>query len=237
MLVTTYSLRTKWIPWKNVQLPTLMVSIAAKELGGPTAYASIWDHGKEQMVRTAREVLSAADIVVTWNGNSFDLPTVNREILSVGLPEPAPFQKFDLMRKVKEKFRFDSNSLGYVSQQLGVGSKIDIGSVPDLLVPAIEGDEEARKLFRQYNVNDVVLTEGVFLKLRKLGWLHTLQHYAMDGTPRCPQCGYGELEACDKEYKTRVRAYTLYQCPRCFGYARGNEVVGRSVVHGVASHV
>lgn len=236
MLAETYTLWPKHIPWKNVKRPTRIVSITAKPLGGVPVYSCEWDHGREALIETSWRILDEADVVVGWNSNTFDTAIVNREAAILGFTEPSPYHKVDVMRKVKSKMKFDSHSLGFVVSQLGVGTKLDIGSVPDLLTPALAGDEEARRLFRKYNINDVVITEAVFEYLRSRGWIHSLPHLVMDGQLRCPQCGSLDLKLCDKPYQTKSREYEMYQCLDCFGYVRDSVIVNKARGIGVSAH-
>src|SRR5215472_3495403 len=91
---TTPNLAHVWSFWdQNVGLDQLresaeLLCFAAKWLGDPakdTVCFSSYRHGKQDMVKIARELLDQADAVMTWNGRRFDIPHLNREFLEGGL--------------------------------------------------------------------------------------------------------------------------------------------------------
>jgi len=76
-----------------------------------TNFTSEWTDGVDGMQEKMYNVIEEADAIVTYNGNRFDLPTLNKEFLLTGYRPPAPYKSVDLYRTVKNKFRFASNKL------------------------------------------------------------------------------------------------------------------------------
>jgi hypothetical protein len=48
------------------------------------------------MLHGIRDLLDQADVVVTYNGNGFDIPRLRWEFQQVGIPQPSPFVSVDL---------------------------------------------------------------------------------------------------------------------------------------------
>jgi hypothetical protein len=68
--------------------------------------------GRLEMLTQLRDYLNDVDILVSWNGTSYDTKMANREFLKAGLTPPAPYKELDLMRVVKARFKFASNKHG-----------------------------------------------------------------------------------------------------------------------------
>src|SRR5690606_41747736 len=79
------------------------------------------------MVKEAHRLLSAADAVIHFNGQRFDIPHLNREFVEAGLTPPSPYSQIDLLKVVKKNFRFPSNKLDYVTKKLGLDHKVQNG--------------------------------------------------------------------------------------------------------------
>lgn len=217
-----------WGLWdQNVGLsqiiqPGRVFGFAAKWLGRPEAVWVADDTvGHERMVFEAHRLLSEADVVVTYNGISFDIPHMQREFLLAGMAPPKPYKQIDLMRVVKKQFKFASNKLDYISQQLGLGRKTSHEGFA-LWVKCMAGDERALKKMAVYAKQDVKLTEKLYHYL--LPWLTTVPHVGqMDGEANsCWACGGTKLRR-DGVAHAFVTSYRLYQCLKCGAWVRGNQ--------------
>ena len=70
------------------------------------------------MLEGIHKLLDEADAVIHYNGKRFDIPSLNKEFLLNGMFPPAPFKEIDLLTVARGRFRFVSNKLDYVAQQL-----------------------------------------------------------------------------------------------------------------------
>lgn len=210
-----------WGLWQqNVGLnqiiePTHVICFAAKWLGDPTTMFFRAD--QEDLPGCAWELLDQADIVITFNGQSFDLPHLSREFLEAGLPPPSPYKQVDLFLASKKMFRFPSNKLEYISQQL-----LDHGKVRhegfDLWVKCEHGDEAAWKLMKKYNKRDVTLLEELYEIL--LPWIPSHPNLAVyQGERVCPACGQDALVV-RKYCYTQVSRFVQFRCSACGKYSR-----------------
>jgi len=184
------------------------------------AFSSLHQVGKRAMIQAIWDLLDTADAVVHYNGKRFDIPTLNKEFLKLGMPPPSPFHQIDLLHIVKKRFRFPSNKLDYVAQQLGLGSKTHHKGHA-LWVGCMAGNEKDNKVMQKYNIQDVVLLKKLYRKL--LPWIQNHPNHALytaDTRPLCPNCGSHHVLKCGTE-TTGVGMYQRYRCKACKTPIRG----------------
>lgn len=176
--------------------------------------------GDSTMVLEAHRLLDEADVVVHFNGNSFDVPHLNREMWLLGLPPYSPFQPIDLLKVARKQFRFISNKLDHLVQEAGLGHKLHHSGFK-MWPQVMNGDPEAWELFEEYNKTDVVLTEALYDKM--LPWIpghpNVLLYNELPGQIACPTCGSGDFQ----QRGTRQLAtgiYQQYQCNTCGAWFR-----------------
>lgn len=171
------------------------------------------------MLKAIHRLLDEADAVVTYNGDKFDLPTLNGEFVQLGLHPPAPAKSVDLIKIVKSKFRFPSNKLEYVAPALGVGNKLK-NSGHELWVKCMAGDKEAWKEMEEYNIQDTVLLEKLFSVLLPWTKLPSLTLGLV-----CRSCSSSNVQRRGYHY-TAVSKFQRYQCKDCGAWGRSgtNEI-------------
>jgi uncharacterized protein len=188
-------------------------------------------HGHEDMVLAAHDMLDRADAVMTWNGNSFDLPHLNREFLELGLTPPSPYARIDLMRVVKKQFKFPSNKLQYVSTALGFKGKVSHEG-HELWQKCMDGDDDAWALMEEYNRQDVQLLIDMYPKL--LPWIPNHPSHAIDkGEHVCPRCGSADLQKRGQAV-TLQSEFQRYQCQACGGWSRATTTTSRVQIREAA---
>jgi DNA polymerase elongation subunit (family B) len=231
-----------WSLWKqNVGLsqimePTEVMCLATKWHGEPVEFYSTRDEGgKTGMIKQAHKLLDEADAVVHYNGESFDVPHLNREFLTAGLTPPSPFKQIDLMKAVKKTFRFPSNKLDYVSRVVGLAGKVGHEG-HDLWVKCMAGDEDAWTRMEEYNRQDVVLLEEMYTVLRP--WIPGHPNVVLydqddEGTLRCPACGGSNLTRQGFAY-TAVTRFQRYRC-ECGKWFRDGKRAGSADGRSVAN--
>ena len=207
-------------------------------------FDSEWDHfnmsddpheGYRGFLQSLHRVLDEADIVVTYNGKRFDVPTLYKEFVQHGLPPPAPFHHIDLYQTVKRQFRWASNKLDFVCQQLGLGAKVHHKGM-DLWNEVEQGCPKAQKTMERYNRMDVVLLEKLYKRI--LPWIKNHPTVSLLGerteSPEshvCPSCGGHHLQ--HRGYRTtKTRRYKRYQCNSCGAWS-SETVSDKEVVAGV----
>lgn len=195
-----------------------VLSWSAKWAGSDEIYfSSIHHYGHKAMVESVWELMDEADELIGWNSNRFDIPHLNTEFIKLGMSPPSPFKKIDLMRTVKGVAKFPSNKLDYVSQALDVGQKVEHEGFP-LWIACLNGDKEAWNRMREYNEQDVLLTEELYFKL--LPWITTgVNRSAIQDGHVCPNCGSIHLHSRGTT-RTLQLSYKRWQCQSCGTWSR-----------------
>ena len=116
--------------------------------------------------------LESFDVLVTWNGRSFDLPFLTTRFMKHGL-DPRPILRkphIDLADIVKSRLRLTFTYLDHVCDFFQVDRKKGPRGmdVPHLYVRAAEGDRKALTAIREHCLDDLQATRQVFLKLKPL---------------------------------------------------------------------
>lgn len=193
---------------------------AAKWRGEDTIYHSSIADGNEHMLRQVHVLLDEADAVVTYNGKRFDIPTLNKEFIKIGLTPPAPYKQIDLLSTARTQFKFASNKLDYVAQFLGLGAKLQHKG-HDLWKGCMEGDSEALEQMEAYNKHDVVLLERVYEVM--LPWVKGhANHSVLAGELVCPKCGGKHFQRRGQALSS-AGAYPRFHCQSCGAWFRGNK--------------
>ena len=216
-----------WGLWQqNIGLPQLIESSytmcwSAKWAGQEKVlFDSTFKSRSKKMIKGLHSLIDKADMVVHYNGTSFDMPTANKEFLLHELPPPSPVKQIDLLRIVRAKFRFPSNKLNYVAQRLGLGKKF-AHEGHTLWIKCMNNDPAAWKLMEKYNKHDVVLLEKLYYKLRP--WIKgSLNTALFNGVSQCPTCGSTRFHKRGFAFTSSL-VYQRYQCQNCKSWFRGSK--------------
>jgi len=223
MQAYVWSKKADWIPDSMLIDPGGMMCFAAKWLGDDEVlYYSDYDNGHAATVRAAHDLLSRADVVITYNGDRYDVKRLNNEFLQAGLAPPKPFRSIDLFKTNRARFDLPSRKLDYIAQATGVGAKVEHAGF-QLWIDCMGGDPEAWAKMREYNEGDVRLTERLYVRL--LPWLTNVPHMGMFSTEGgdCPYCAHESLTKSGTNTYTFVQEYELFSCDNCGGWSRGNK--------------
>lgn len=195
--------------------------------------------GRAKMLDEAHRVLDEADIIVTYNGNKFDIPMLNRELIKGGYPPPAPSKQIDLYRVVRSRFRFASNKLDMVASELNLRRKVRHSGF-DLWVRCMAGEPKAWAKMERYNKRDVLILEKLYHRV--LPWIKGHPNVALFSSskpvlsrPACPACGEAKLTS--RGFATnKSRTYRRYQCSACGSWSRSEKCEKASSPVVVTSH-
>lgn len=177
------------------------------------------------LLKDACEDLSDAGAWVTWYGQRFDVPYINsRQILHQRAPMPQ-VPHIDGWRIAREKMALNSNRLASVSTFLGVQEKTPLNG--PIWVRASAGHKPSLKYIVEHNVQDVIVLEEVYRRIRplisngpNLALLET--GGSADAVPgnACPICGEGRVVRRGFGIAKTGR-YQRYQCNGCGGWSKG----------------
>jgi predicted RNA-binding Zn-ribbon protein involved in translation (DUF1610 family) len=219
-LVYTWGLWNQNVTIEKIKEPGRILCFAA-QWEGETDQDFRWAQDKytpeyTHMLELARDYLDAADIVVHFNGRTFDIPWLMAEIVSCGLKPPSPFKQIDLCQVAQKVFRFPSNKLDYIAPLLLGQGKVKHPGF-QLWLDVMDGDREAWKLMEKYNKQDVALLTKLYPKLQAWIPYHPARRpFEM----ACPACGSDNLVKRGL-YMAKTREYQRYVCRDCGKWSRG----------------
>lgn len=201
----------------HIKEPTKMLTWAAKFYGEKKViYRSFRD---EDFLSVLHDLFDRTDILLTYNGDKFDIPHINREFLLGGLPPPRPVASVDLLRVVKQRFSFPHNRLDYVASVILGEKKLETGGF-DLWPAFMEGDQKAIRVMKRYNIGDVRLQDRLYGALRP--WIKNHPYSGpVDGDMGDSTADY-ECPACQGDWSLvlmrprRTRCFAIRQV-RCTG--------------------
>jgi DNA polymerase elongation subunit (family B) len=245
MQVWTFSLFKPFISYDQIIQDTRVISWAAKWYGEEQMmFMSEYHNGREKMLRKMHELLSEADIVIHFNGESFDIPHLRREFKQLGLPPFAPFQTIDLFKQLKKAMYFPSNKLDNIARQLSVGQKVAhtgfqlwVECMTESPADDPHRQRRAWALMRKYNKGDVIVTEDLYTETRT--YLPNHPHLGLYRTElseedTCDVCDSNNLRLEGFAY-TKVGKYQRYQCRECGRWGKGKRALAIVEGRGVAS--
>ena len=226
-IVYTWTLHKANIGINQIIEPSRMICFSAKWDGkSEPIFYSVFHDGFKVMIESLHYLLNEADAVVHYNGMKFDVPTINKEFLKLGMTPPDPYHQIDLYRTIKNRFRFLSNKLQFVADQLGIGSKVGHEGF-ELWKGCMNKNKSSWETMKKYNIQDVILTQKLYKKL--LSWIKDHPNRALfmqlgNERPVCPNCG--GLNVIKKgTATTKLMKYQRYRCTDCGTPIRGRHTI------------
>lgn len=202
---------------KQVVKEGYLLTYSAKWLGEPTIISNrITDKEDDtNLIVEIAELMNQANVVVCHNALKFDVPLIKTRMLALGLDPLLPSKVVDTLRIAKAEFRFPSNSLDNIAAYLGLPRKAEHSGF-NLWVRCMNMDDEAFEEMLEYNVQDVVVLEQLYLRLRAWSKTHpNVALYQPDDKERCVCCGSENLMPSHKSYYTNVSEYNVLTCGDC----------------------
>lgn len=159
------------------------------------------------------KLFNEADVVIAHNGNSFDQKKANARFIYHNIQPPRPYKQIDTKLVAKKYFNFNSNKLDDLGQYFKLGKKLPTGGF-DLWKGCMAGDKKAWKTMCDYNKQDVILLEKVYLKM--LPWMNDHPNVALlNGDKKgCPNCGSVDIVKRGLGY-SRSSVFQRWKCKTC----------------------
>lgn len=221
--VWTWGLWKQDISLPQIQTPGAILCWAASWLGEKRVhYDSVQNKPAKEMLSGIYDLLSRADLVVTWNGDRFDLRVLRREFVLHGFTPLLPAASLDLLKTARKQFAFLSNKLEFVAKAIGCRQKTKPLGGFSLWTQVMAGDALAWRRMRKYCVNDVRVLEDVYKRL--LPWVTSHPNTGLyEGKPvACPSCGGVSLESRGHAF-TKASKYRRFRCRGCGSWSRSTK--------------
>lgn len=177
-------------------------------------FHAAWDGGADAMYEAAFALYDQADIVITYNGVSFD----NKHFMSGwterGMGKPSSWKDIDLLKVARQSLGWESKTLDSVCKRLGIDAKSDRYKV-EVARAAMAGDVSKQRQMQKYNVNDTRITGNVYERFMHLVKSHP--HVAPGlGAEVCGRCTSTDVTRVGT-YSAGVYNYPEYRCNTCGG--------------------
>lgn len=215
-----------WVWWSGKQFVSgdslidepKIITIAYKWLGEDDITVLTWDEklSDKQLLEKFLKVYNSADMVIGQNNDRFDNRWVNARAMKYGLDVNTFVRSFDIMRETKRLFRLPSYSMKYITNYLGIQTKLEHEGIKmweKIQTGTPEEQKEYLQKMVEYNRQDIVATEDMYLTLRKyMG--HKTHFGVLNGEERftCPNCG-GKNVSLDRT--TVTPAGTVQRVMKC----------------------
>lgn len=205
-------------------VPTRPASFSYKRLGRFKPYTrGVWQYKNEkEFVKDLHRIFDENDILIGHNAKRFDLRQSNTFFAMHGLPETRT-EIEDTMTIIKKRFKLPSYKLKYCLTFFKIGEKMRTGG-EDLWFDVEDGDLKARKHFLEYNENDTVMTEKLYVFLEEKGWTSKNTKRFFSFKFGCPRCRSIDVQSRgERPYADGWHDY--FFCKNCGKYAPGERVI------------
>jgi hypothetical protein len=221
-----------WSLWdQNISLDQIvadgcMLGWAGKFLNESEIYSDILTSGEAKKRDTTRitksiwNFLSQAQVVIGHNFSQFDVKYINTEFLKHELP-PLKFSIVDTLVVAKQNFRFSSNKMKFLNDQLHIRNKEENSGFP-LWRGCSDGDKESLDTMLSYNIGDIGATEELFYRVRPYVRNFNVALYNEIEELQCPVCGSQNITS-EGNYYTSAGKWISYRCQDCKCISRGKE--------------
>jgi len=177
---------------------------------------------KEDDLRITKKIwklVNEADIIIAHNANKFDVKRLNTRFLMNGIEPPMPYRVIDTLDHARRQFAFSSNKMDALGERLGIGRKIKTEF--ELWANCMGGDKKAIAEMETYNIQDVIVLEELYLKLRP--WIKSHPNiglYIDEDVDACPNCGSQHLDWTGDTYATSASLFEAFRCMACGAVGR-----------------
>lgn len=227
----------QYVRWDQIKHTPYIISWSAKWLFSPDAIgetvtpSEAKNRDDVRIVKKIHKLLDQADLVITHNGDKFDIKVLNWYFIKYGLQPNNRYKSIDTLKEYRKIAAPPKGcSLDALAQELGYAGKIH--TEMSLWERAEAGDKKALQEMQTYNINDVFTTEDIYLRIR--GWMKTHPNFAMffemyqelqEGEYMCPRCTQVIYST---KFTRKWRSPTGYvykscNCPHCGAILRKTE--------------
>lgn len=214
-----------WGCWKQNIYPDMFISksfimcFTAKWLDSPDIIYKENRNGSDdkEIVQDLYALLDEADIVVGHNAKDFDMSIALTRGLIHNLPPPSPYHVVDTLKASRSHFNFLSNKLSALCEELKLAPKGKHKKFPgfELWKECLANNPEAWEEMRDYNIQDVLSLEALYLRLLPYIGGHPNMDMSDGQSLICPKCASSLIQK-QGFYNSSVGvAYQRFLCKAC----------------------
>lgn len=177
----------------------------------------------KSVIQQFDEIIKQSDFSIGKNSDRFDTKMINAARMLSGLPGLPQWTKYtdDLEKQMRRYFKLPSQSLDYISAQMGLGGKIkmEFQDWIDIVEKNDNGEKALRKMIK-YGKKDVTDTRTLWNKLSEHFDSKWNQAAYQGNTLACKRAGCGSLRIyINKTVYAGKTTYYEYNCSDCGRYA------------------
>lgn len=216
LLVRTYGLWNQNISTGFIQKDWYILSFAAKWLDSDEIfYLDCRDTHEDdsKICELAWSLINEADVVVGHNSDRFDLKKLNTRFLKHDMQPMAKKMSVDTLKIAKKYFKITSNKLDYIAKFLNLeGKKLSKKySQQEMWNGCCDGVRDCFIENEKYNIQDIIVTQNVYLKLAK--WDESINYQSIMGEFKCI-CGSKDFKRDGNRY-TKQGEFQRFRCAEC----------------------
>jgi uncharacterized protein YprB with RNaseH-like and TPR domain len=200
----------------NIVKERAIICICYKWAGEKKINSLTWDNKQsdKKMLETFIPIMNAADECVAHNGDSFDIKWVRTRCIKHGIPMTPSITSIDTFLLAKKGFRFNSNSLDYISRFLSVGKKKEttFSLWKEIL---LNNDKTSLRTMVDYCKQDTALLEGVWNKLNP--YVLASSNFAAYAS-HCPECSSSNTVVNKRRITANGYRKITFRCTDCGKY-------------------
>jgi len=170
----------------------------------------------KKLLKSIWLLLDEADIVVTQNGNSFDIKKLNARFIMNGMQPPSSYKRIDTKLLAQKHFSFTSNKLEYMTDKLNKKyKKLKHTKFPgfEMWVECMKGNQSAWKEMEKYNKYDVLALEELYKIM--IPWDQSINFSLYDeSADHTCTCGSKSFRKNGFKYLSAGK-YQRYKCNDC----------------------
>lgn len=221
MLVKTWWTGKRYVGADQIVREPKIITISWKWFGTDEVYHVAWDkdHNDKALLKTFLKEYNRADMIIGQNNDKFDNRWVNARALKHRLNVNTLVRSLDLMKQAKKHFRLPGYGMKFMTKYMGVETKMEHEGIKmwDMIEDGTP-DEQAEYLKKMidYNVQDIVATEQMYLAFRQ--YIGTASHIGMfSGGDKCdcPSCGSDDVEHSRTTYTAAGTLQHIMRCGNC----------------------
>jgi uncharacterized protein YprB with RNaseH-like and TPR domain len=209
----------QYVGFDKLKTEPKIISISWKWLGEDKVHYLTWDkdHSDKQMLVDFLPEYNKADMVIGVNNDNFDNRWINARAAKYRLQVNTMIRSFDIQKEFKRLFRIPSYSMKYAAKFFGLDQQKQQHEGIIMWDMIEDGTPDQQKEYLKkmvdYNIQDILTTEDLYLSLRQyMGHKMHLGVFDDKAKYTCPNCGGNHI----KLYQTQVTpAGTVQRVMQC----------------------
>ncbi len=224
-----WGLRDQNIALNQIDKDWHIMAWAAKWLGEPASkikYEETRTDNDKAILKKLWNLLDEADVLVTQNGASFDIPRIDARMRIHKMRPYSPSKHADTYR-MNKKAGFTSHKLSYLNDVLCPEyAKSEHPEFPgmSLWTECLKGNPKAWKVMKKYNIKDVLGTEALHNITNPWAPASTTRTIiAPDPGKKCEVCGSPNVYRRGR-YVLKHNIFEKWHCQSCGAWRKGRKV-------------